>query len=34
MTRKKMIGMGVIVLIVIVALSWVQSKIAGVVGMM
>ena len=29
LSRKKMIGMGVIVLIVVIALFWVQQKIAG-----
>ena len=29
LTRKKMIGMAVIVLIVLIALVWVQQKIAG-----
>jgi hypothetical protein len=29
LTRKKMIGMAVIVLIVVIALVWVQQKIAG-----
>ena len=34
LTRKKLIGMGVIVLIVVVALVWVQRKIAGLFELM
>jgi len=34
LTRKKMIGMAVIVLIVLIALIWVQQKIAGLFQLM
>lgn len=34
LTRKKMIGMAVIVLVVVVALLWVQQKIAGLFQLM
>ena len=34
LTGKKLVGMGVIVLIVVVALAWVQSKIAGLLELM
>ena len=34
LTRKKLIGMGVIVLIVVVALVWVQRKITGLFDLM
>ena len=34
LTRKKMIGMAVMVLIVLIALIWVQQKIAGLFQLM
>lgn len=34
LTGKKLVGMGVIVLIVVVALVWVQRKIAGLLDLM
>ena len=34
LTRKKMIGMAVIVLIVVISLIWVQQKIAGLFQLM
>ncbi len=34
LTGRKLLGMGVIVLIVVVALVWVQQKIAGLLDLM
>jgi hypothetical protein len=34
LTRKKMIGMGVIVGIAVLAMLWVQSKLSSIMGLM